>query len=204
MISDKWKRCSAERYLELYEWGSTFPYHDSGAFLVEEPYDARLCSRIGKQAYTYRGCAIRNGVHYETLVPMTVAEFEASLKYDLPQQWPYEMLCRSQLCERGWTQDLIRAFLGDPDSMRASPLDEGFPSGWYEEERVKRAEASHEWIMAQHEMARRRGEIKVPVRKEKPVLRYAVKQFRRIATRYEKRVTNYLAMLHVGMIVLWP
>ena len=30
-----------------------------------------------------------------------------------------------------------------------------------------------------------------------------LKQFRRIATRYEKRAANYLAMLHIGMIVLW-
>lgn len=30
-----------------------------------------------------------------------------------------------------------------------------------------------------------------------------LKQFRRIATRYEKRAVNYLAMLHIGMIKLW-
>ena len=30
-----------------------------------------------------------------------------------------------------------------------------------------------------------------------------LKQFRRIATRYEKRAVNYLAMLHIGMILLW-
>ena len=30
-----------------------------------------------------------------------------------------------------------------------------------------------------------------------------LKQFRRIATRYEKRAINYLAMLHIGMIRLW-
>ncbi|MFL5338096.1 MAG: IS5 family transposase [Geminicoccaceae bacterium] len=30
-----------------------------------------------------------------------------------------------------------------------------------------------------------------------------LKQFRRIATRYEKRAINYLAMLHIGMIMLW-
>jgi transposase len=30
-----------------------------------------------------------------------------------------------------------------------------------------------------------------------------LKQFRRIATRYEKRAANYLAMLHIGMIMLW-
>jgi transposase len=30
-----------------------------------------------------------------------------------------------------------------------------------------------------------------------------LKQFRRIATRYEKRAVNYLAMLHIGMIMLW-
>jgi hypothetical protein len=26
---------------------------------------------------------------------------------------------------------------------------------------------------------------------------------RRIATRYEKRANNYLAMIHIGMILLW-
>jgi transposase len=31
-----------------------------------------------------------------------------------------------------------------------------------------------------------------------------LKQFRRIATRYEKRAANYLAMVAVGMILLWP
>jgi len=30
-----------------------------------------------------------------------------------------------------------------------------------------------------------------------------LKQARRIATRYEKRGDNYLAMIHVGMILLW-
>jgi transposase len=30
-----------------------------------------------------------------------------------------------------------------------------------------------------------------------------LKQFRRIATRYEKRAANYLAMLHVASILIW-
>ena len=30
-----------------------------------------------------------------------------------------------------------------------------------------------------------------------------LKQFRRIATRYEKRAANYLAMLHLGAILIW-
>ena len=30
-----------------------------------------------------------------------------------------------------------------------------------------------------------------------------LKQLRRIATRYEKRADNYLAMLHIGSILLW-
>lgn len=30
-----------------------------------------------------------------------------------------------------------------------------------------------------------------------------LKQFRRIATRYEKLAENYLAMLHIGAILLW-
>ena len=30
-----------------------------------------------------------------------------------------------------------------------------------------------------------------------------LKQFRRIATRYEKRGVNYLAMVMLGMILLW-
>lgn len=30
-----------------------------------------------------------------------------------------------------------------------------------------------------------------------------LKQFRRIATRYEKLAGNYLAMLHIGSILLW-
>src|SRR3954447_25643637 len=30
-----------------------------------------------------------------------------------------------------------------------------------------------------------------------------LKQARRVATRYEKRGDNYLAMVHIGMILLW-
>jgi transposase len=30
-----------------------------------------------------------------------------------------------------------------------------------------------------------------------------LKQWRRIATRYEKRASNYMAMLTLGVIVLW-
>jgi transposase len=30
-----------------------------------------------------------------------------------------------------------------------------------------------------------------------------LKQFRRIATRYEKRAANYLGMVTIGMILLW-
>jgi transposase len=30
-----------------------------------------------------------------------------------------------------------------------------------------------------------------------------LKQFRRIATRYEKRAENCLAMIHIGMVLLW-
>ena len=30
-----------------------------------------------------------------------------------------------------------------------------------------------------------------------------MKQFRRIATRYEERAVNYLAMITIGMIMLW-
>ena len=30
-----------------------------------------------------------------------------------------------------------------------------------------------------------------------------LKQFRRIATRYEKRAANYLAMIHIAAILLW-
>ena len=30
-----------------------------------------------------------------------------------------------------------------------------------------------------------------------------LKRFRRIATRYEKRAANYLAMATIGMILLW-
>jgi transposase len=30
-----------------------------------------------------------------------------------------------------------------------------------------------------------------------------LKQFRRIATRYEKRAANYIAMVHIAMLLLW-
>lgn len=53
---------------------------------------------------------------------------------------------------------------------------------------------------------RRRGPFdKAAYRKRNRVERLInrLKQFRRIATRYEKLAENYLAMLHIGSILLW-
>jgi transposase len=46
-----------------------------------------------------------------------------------------------------------------------------------------------------HEAYRRRNQIERLINR--------LKQSRRIATRYEKRAANYLAMIHIGMILLW-
>jgi transposase len=46
----------------------------------------------------------------------------------------------------------------------------------------------------------------IPTRKDQrpqPSFINRLKQFRRIATRYEKRAPNYLAMVNLGMIMLW-
>ena len=43
----------------------------------------------------------------------------------------------------------------------------------------------------------------LPARNRVERLINRLKQFRRIATRYEKRAANYLAMLTIGMILLW-
>ncbi len=42
-------------------------------------------------------------------------------------------------------------------------------------------------------------------RRRNPVERLInrLKRFRRIATRYEKRAANYLAMVHIGMLLQW-
>jgi transposase len=52
---------------------------------------------------------------------------------------------------------------------------------------------------------RRRGiQPVIPTRKNQPRQPdFRLKQFRRIATRYEKRAINYLAMLTIGMSLLW-
>jgi transposase len=49
------------------------------------------------------------------------------------------------------------------------------------------------------------GEIRTFLRKRNKIERLVgrVKEFRRIATRYEKRAANYLAMWYIGIILLW-
>ena len=73
---------------------------------------------------------------------------------------------------------------------------------------------------ARRRLRRRHVQAVIPTRKDQPRLarfdRQAyrqrnrverlinrLKQFRRIATRYEKRASNYLAMVTIGMILLW-
>jgi transposase len=61
-------------------------------------------------------------------------------------------------------------------------------------------------VIPRQKRERRRGPFdKVAYRKRNVVERLVnrLKQFRRIATRYEKRAVNYLAMLTIAAIVLW-
>ena len=53
---------------------------------------------------------------------------------------------------------------------------------------------------------RRRGPFDREIYRRRNVVERAInrlKQFRRIATRYEKEAKNYLAMLHIAAILLW-
>jgi len=60
-------------------------------------------------------------------------------------------------------------------------------------------------VIARQKRERRTRFDKVAYRKRNVVERLVnkLKQFRRIATRYEKRAGNYLGMLTVAAIVLW-
>ncbi len=60
-------------------------------------------------------------------------------------------------------------------------------------------------VIARQKRERRARFDKVAYRKRNVVERLInrLKQFRRIATRYEKRAVNYLAMLTIAAIVLW-
>ena len=53
---------------------------------------------------------------------------------------------------------------------------------------------------------KRRGPFDREIYRRRNVVERAInrlKQFHRIATRYEKKAENYLAMLHIGSILLW-
>lgn len=60
-------------------------------------------------------------------------------------------------------------------------------------------------VIARQKRERRVRFDKAAYRKRNVVERHInrLKQFRRIATRYEKRAVNYLAMLTIAAIVLW-
>jgi len=60
-------------------------------------------------------------------------------------------------------------------------------------------------IPTKNNQPRRRGFDREAYRARNRVERLfnRLKQFRRIATRYEKRACNYLAMLHIAAITLW-
>lgn len=47
------------------------------------------------------------------------------------------------------------------------------------------------------------GFLTLPVRRRSRPSASIAPQARPIATRYEKRADNYLAMIHIGMILLW-
>jgi len=65
--------------------------------------------------------------------------------------------------------------------------------------------ASGPWIPTKSNQPRRRSFDREAYRARNRVERLfnRLKQFRRIATRYEKRAQNYLAMLHIAAIMLW-
>jgi transposase len=81
--------------------------------------------------------------------------------------------------------------------------DRGYSSGkirWYLRKRGIRA------VVARRKGERRREHFDEAAYRKRNVVERLVnrlKQFRRIATRYEKRAVNYLGMLTVAAIVLW-
>jgi transposase len=71
---------------------------------------------------------------------------------------------------------------------------------WYWRKRCIRA------VIARQKGERRRGYFDEGSYRKRNVVERLVnrlKQFRRIATRYEKRAVNYLGMLTIAAIVLW-
>ena len=61
-------------------------------------------------------------------------------------------------------------------------------------------------VIPRQKLERRRGRFDQTAYKKRNVVERLVgrlKQFRRVATRYEKRAVNYLAMLTLAAIVLW-
>lgn len=81
--------------------------------------------------------------------------------------------------------------------------DKGYSSRkirWYLRKRGIRA------VIARQKGERRRGRFDEACYRKRNVVERLVnrlKQFRRVATRYEKRAVNYLGMLTVAAIVLW-
>ena len=84
----------------------------------------------------------------------------------------------------------------------------------------RRAMGAYSSPPARRRLRQRRSEPVIPIRKDQPRqpdfdkaayrernkverLIDRLKQYRRIATRYEKRVPNYLAMVTLGMTMLW-
>ena len=62
------------------------------------------------------------------------------------------------------------------------------------------------YAIPRHSNAKRRGPFNKAIYKMRNRVERLInrlKQFRRIATRYEKRTENYLANLHIGSILLW-
>ncbi len=61
-------------------------------------------------------------------------------------------------------------------------------------------------VIARQENEKRRGSFDKDAYRERNVVERLInrlKQFRRVATRYEKRAVNYRAMLTIAAIVLW-
>ena len=97
---------------------------------------------------------------------------------------------------------------------RAQALIRGLPAGWliadtaFDADQFRRAlaEVGTAAVIPSNPSRARAVPHDPDLYKERHVVECffaKIKQFRRIATRYEKRAANYAAMLTIGMILLW-
>lgn len=81
-------------------------------------------------------------------------------------------LCKSDVLERGWTQTLIKQFLGQPDKIRGNPRGR-YPISLYSIDRINTVEDTEDWIVANSKsLIRRQASAKGRATKYKKLREY--------------------------------